>query len=311
LQKDHAFFNGKRWLLNRLALGSGVLCGLYVRSVAGPPAAWFIDPGIAVDPLGREIVVADSQPFDPAQPTDAMGKPSGNPLAAGTVEICLAYSELPTDLVPVLVPDCDGQGECAASTIREGFVVIVRAAGDATGPDDCGLPAFPLPAAAGLHDALARRTRNACAQPAADVCVPIARIDLGTKAADMVTGSPVVYSNRMLYELIVCLAEHIAANATRILQYVSGDAQSGPAGAALGGPIVVRLVDSQNNPVAGEQVQFAVNSGGGTVSAASVATAANGEASVTWKLGAAKGEQQVVATAKDAVFAVTFRATAV
>jgi len=272
LQNDHAFFNGKRWLLNRLALGSGVLCGLGVRSVAGPSTAWFIDTGIAIDALGREIVVAESLPFNPAQPTDDMGRPSGGPLAAGTVEICLAYSEVPTNPVPVLVPDCDGDG--------------------------CALPAFPVPPAAGLHDALVQRLKSGCPKPPADACVPIARIDLAAQTVDEVAGRPVVYSNRVLYELIVCLAEHVANAASRILQYVSGDGQTAAAGSALTNPIEVQLADSQNNPVSGEPVQF------------TVVTAANGRASMTWTLGAAKGEQQVIATAKDTAFAVTFRATA-
>ena len=82
LQRDHAFFNGKRWMLNRLALGSGVLCGLGVRSVAGPPAAWFVDAGVAIDPLGREIVVPGTCQFNPAQPTDTRGHAVGAPLAA-------------------------------------------------------------------------------------------------------------------------------------------------------------------------------------------------------------------------------------
>ena len=298
LQNDHAFFNGKRWLLNRLALGSGVLCGLGVRSVAGPSTAWFIDTGIAIDALGREIVVAESLPFNPAQPTDDMGRPSGGPLAAGTVEICLAYSEVPTNPVPVLVPDCDGDGECAASVIREGVIVLVRKAGAVPPTDGCALPAFPVPPAAGLHDALVQRLKSGCPKPPADACVPIARIDLAAQTVDEVAGRPVVYSNRVLYELIVCLAEHVANAASRILQYVSGDGQTAAAGSALTNPIEVQLADSQNNPVSGEPVQF------------TVVTAANGRASMTWTLGAAKGEQQVIATAKDTAFAVTFRATA-
>jgi hypothetical protein len=309
LQKDHAFFNGKRWLLNRLALGSGVLCGLGVRSVAGPPAAWFIDAGIAIDGLGREIVVAENFQFNPAQPTDNFGQPVGGPLAAGTVEICLAYSEVPTSPVPVLVPDCDGEGECAPSVIREGFVVIVREAKPAPLVDDCALPAFPVPPATGLHDAFVQRLKIACPKPPDDACVPIAGIDLAKNTVDIVTGRQVVYSNRLLYELIVCLAEHVANTATRVLQYVSGDGQSATASTALADPIVVQLVDQQNNPIKNEQVQFTVKTGG-SVGAASVATAENGRASTTWTLGAAKGEQQVIATAKNTAFAVTFRATA-
>ena len=309
-QKDHAFFNGKRWMLNRLTTGSGVVCGLDVRRAAGPPAAWFIDAGVAIDRLGREIVVAESHAFNPAQPTDDKGKPVGSPLTTGTVEVCLAFAEVPSDPVPVLVPDCDGLGECAPSTIREGFVVIVRAAPAASPPADCTMPAFPVPPGKGLHELLAERLKKACPAVPADSCVPIARIDLATDGIDTQSGRPLVYSNRVLYELIVCLADHIASAAARVLRYVSGDGQSAAAGAAVPNPLVVELVDAMNNPIAGESVQFTVTAGGGTVAAPTVVTAANGRASTAWTLGAA-GAQQVTATAKDTAFAVTFRATSV
>jgi hypothetical protein len=309
-QKDHAFFNGKRWLLNRLTTGSGVVCGLDVHRVAGPPATWFIDAGVAIDPLGREIVVAENHAFNPAQPTDDKGKPAGTPLTTGTVEICLGFTEVATDLVPVLVPDCDGQGECAPSTIREGFVVIVRAAPAAPPPADCTLPAFPVPPGAGLHEVLAKRLRTACPPVADDACVPIARIDLAANGVDTQSGRPLVYSNQLLYELIVCLADHIASAAARVLRYVSGDGQSAPAGTLVANPLAVELADAMNNPIAGETVQFTVTAGGGTVATPTVVTDASGRASTTWTLGAAGG-QQVTATAKDTAFAVTFRATSV
>jgi hypothetical protein len=310
LQKDHAFFNGKRWLLNRLALGAGVVCGLGVRTVAGTPAQWFIDAGTAIDPLGREIVVAESHPFDPAQPTDDQGRPAGSPLTTGTVEICLGYVELPIDPVPVLVPDCDGDGECAPSAIREGFVVIVRPAQAAAPPLDCTLPAFPVPPAKGLHELLTKRVLGSSLQPPADALIPIARIDLAASTIDVESGRRLVFGNAVLYELIVCLAQHIAGTATRVLRYVSGDGQSGPAGTAMPNALVVELTDTANAPVSGESVQFIVTAGGGSVAPASPNTGANGRASVTWTLGAA-GAQQVTATTKDTAFAVTFRATAV
>jgi hypothetical protein len=307
-QKDHAFFNGKRWMLNRLTLGAGVLGGLDVRTAAGPPATWTIEPGVALDGAGREIVVSETRLFDPFQPTDDDGKPAGPVLTTGTVEICLAYKELPVDPVPVLVPDCDGSGDCSPSTIRESFVVVVRTAPAAAVPAGCSMPGFPVPVAAGVHDTLARWSIQA-SLAIGDPLIPIARIDLAAKSIDVVTGRPVVYSNLALRELVVCLADHIASTATRVLRYVSGDGQTGPAGAALANPLVVELVDQLGAPVAGEAIAFAPKSG--AVAAASVITAANGRATTTWTLGAAKGPQDVVVTAAGTVFAVTFHATSV
>ena len=131
--------------LNRLVLGHGVVCGLNV--VADTEGMVRIQPGVALDALGREIIVPEACRVNPHQLTDDQGSATGEPLETGTVEICLAYAEKKTDLVPVLVPDCDTPGNCAPSTIREGFYVIVRLAeGDAPAPPSCQLGDFPLPA---------------------------------------------------------------------------------------------------------------------------------------------------------------------
>src|SRR3954449_13207635 len=60
---EQRYFNQKRWLLNRLALGSGVVCGLqFILSADGRLA---LGPGVAIDPLGREIIVPAAVPLDP------------------------------------------------------------------------------------------------------------------------------------------------------------------------------------------------------------------------------------------------------
>jgi Bacterial Ig-like domain (group 1) len=310
-QKDHRFFNEKRAMINRLGLGAGVLCGLDVRAAAGPGALAIIDPGVAIDGAGHELVISESRTIDPHQLTDDGGRPSGAPLTTGVVEIRLAYLEIETDPVPVLVPDCDHPGNCALSTIRESVTVIVRSSAGAPAPPiGCGLGTFPLPPEPGLHDLVAARVRKACPVPLADASIPIARVDLTTNAIDTVHGRPLAYSNRLLYELLVCLADRLGGAATRILRYVSGDGQQGAAGEVLD-PFVVELVDSLGNPIAGELVQFTVSSGGGSVAAASATTAADGRASTSYTLGATPGVQQVTAKAVGTPFTVTFRATRV
>jgi hypothetical protein len=74
-----------------------------------------------------------------------------------------------------------------------------------------------------------------------------------------------------------------------------GDAQSAPAGAALGQPIVVRVTDALNRPVEGQAVAFTIDAGGGQVTPASARTGADGEASASWTLGTATGQQRVQA----------------
>ncbi len=90
---------------------------------------------------------------------------------------------------------------------------------------------------------------------------------------------------------------------------VSGDAQTGVVGAALGSPVTVRIEDSRGNPVSGEAVTFDVVSGGGLVDPASGSTGPDGSLSTSWTLGTSTSEAQALrATAGSAV--ADFTATA-
>src|SRR5262245_41536107 len=56
LEMEQDYVNGKRWLLNRLVTGAGVLCGLDLR-VTSDHKNVRVTPGMAIDYAGREIVV--------------------------------------------------------------------------------------------------------------------------------------------------------------------------------------------------------------------------------------------------------------
>ena len=76
----------------------------------------------------------------------------------------------------------------------------------------------------------------------------------------------------------------------------SGDGQTAPAATALSVPLRVRVRDRLDGSVSGQVVNFTVQSGGGSVSSASVTTSAEGTASVYWTLGPATGANTVTAT---------------
>src|SRR5438309_647007 len=66
-EKDQRYFTLKRLLFNRLVLGSGVVFGL--NAIADPQTAGRVrvEAGVAIDGLGREIVVPASSSLDPHQ----------------------------------------------------------------------------------------------------------------------------------------------------------------------------------------------------------------------------------------------------
>ena len=80
------------------------------------------------------------------------------------------------------------------------------------------------------------------------------------------------------------------------LTKVSGDGQGGQAGAQLAKPFVVSVLDQDGSAFAGAVVTFSITAGGGTLSAATATTAANGRARSTLTLGSEPGTNTVEAT---------------
>jgi uncharacterized protein YjdB len=89
----------------------------------------------------------------------------------------------------------------------------------------------------------------------------------------------------------------------------SGDLQGGIVGMLLAQPVIGLANDAQDRPVRGALVEWAVTSGGGTITPIETETDANGHASATWTLGESAGEQSVTLTIGTASH--TFVATAI
>lgn len=310
--REQNFGIEKTCLLNRLLDGSGVVAGLGLAADPNGEGRVLLQPGVAIDGLGRVLVVASPFSLAPRQPTDAQGEPTGDPLATGSVELRLVYAEELANPMPVLVPECDSPGLCAPTTIREGFRVLVRpAAGPAAPPPGCSLGKFPLPPQPALHEALAALVGQAVPAPAADPSVLLGHVDLATGAIDAVAGRSLVLSSARLYELILCLAERVQEVGNgRVLRYASGDGQRATGGEPLPAPLVVELLDGGGQPVAGELVRFQVTSGGGSMAAPQTTTDPSGKAQMEWTLGPTAGAQEVIAGAVGSVFNVIFRAEA-
>ncbi|HEX2080131.1 MAG TPA: leishmanolysin-related zinc metalloendopeptidase [Longimicrobium sp.] len=94
------------------------------------------------------------------------------------------------------------------------------------------------------------------------------------------------------------------------LQKTGGDGQTGAAGVALGTPLQVMVRDRLGAGVAGVTVSFSLV-GGGSTSAASAVSGANGVASVTWTLGPLAGSTQLASATAAGLAPVQFTATAV
>ena len=98
----------------------------------------------------------------------------------------------------------------------------------------------------------------------------------------------------------------------KTLDKVSGDELEGPAGAAMPQPFVVQIRDQNGNPLEGVAVTFEVTAGGGTLSATTATTDADGLASATLTLGRDPGSNTVTARVSElnpVIFSATGLAT--
>ena len=81
LKQETLYQNPKRWMLNRLVLGTGVVCGLGVDvDPQNSGMILVIQPGVALDGLGREVVVPAPVSVNPFLLTDSSGTHRERPI---------------------------------------------------------------------------------------------------------------------------------------------------------------------------------------------------------------------------------------
>jgi hypothetical protein len=139
LKDEQGYQIGKHRQHNRYLHGYGAVCGLRVKEHPNPACRdrfVVLEPGLALDCHGREVVVPEAIYVDlqaalaaqKADPTMVVGD-SKNLL------ISLCYSECKTEFVPALYADCGcNDTGCEASRIYEGFEVEAKLVTDAQLP---------------------------------------------------------------------------------------------------------------------------------------------------------------------------------
>jgi hypothetical protein len=272
---EQEYGNRKRWLLNRLSLGTGVLCGLDVSVVQGANGSQIVvGPGVAIDGVGRELIVpAPSAPINPLQATDECGQPAGTALTGPTrVTLYICYHECEAEPAPVMVSQCGPDRACECGVVRERYRLQIRAGAPERLPIDCGTifdapgagtttgtttgtstgttnmtggfttttPSGTPPTQTGTPGApatpttsggltvndpyvansgttrrqlLCRLLDRGCATPT-ETCVPLAEIAIDANGGVLINqciARTMVYSNAVLLDLILCLAERVDA----------------------------------------------------------------------------------------------------
>ncbi len=210
------YLNTKRWLLNRLVIGSGVVCGLNVEC-GQEPNKIVITPGVAIDRWGREIVIPkETAPitippdvlYDAAHSREYEHGKNGPSL-----HVLLCYHECDSDPVPVLAGDCDSTSSCEAGSIREQYRIVFRQGGLPPIHHECRIPDVISDGRID-HCALARWISRPCPKLPDDPCIPLANIKLAgeeghhCRREDIdITVRRIAYTNRLLFDLLLCQAE--------------------------------------------------------------------------------------------------------
>jgi hypothetical protein len=178
-----------------------------------------VTSGLAIDKAGREIVVPrTSAPIEiPAMPSDDPYKHSQNYGETDEyVHLCICFQQCDSDPAPVLVDDCGETTSCTNSSIQERYKLILK---DGKAPEiDCesSVPDFILNGRINYY-ALVERVTRGCPDLPSDLCIPLANIrlpdgDAPLEVSDIDIGPrPIVYSNDLLYDIILGLIDETPA----------------------------------------------------------------------------------------------------
>ena len=225
---ETSYLNHKRWLLNRLVSGFGVVCGLDVAPGPGPRQI-IVAPGLAIDKHGREIIVPE--PTKPATiPAEMLldhasrseessqyfakqhedpGRHEQPDRQERFIHVVLCYRECESDPTPISIGGCETKEKCAPGAIRERYSVEFR--------DGCAPPIstecqMPDVISGGQIDyaMLAKWISQPCPELPEDPCIALAdiRIEEGQRCHPEhidITVRPIVYTNDLLFQLILSL----------------------------------------------------------------------------------------------------------
>lgn len=163
---EQSYHIGKHRMHNRYLHGWGTVCGLRVVESESPDCRdryMVLEPGVALDCCGREIVVTERVKVN----IPAMLAPSndqGNPQGVQHLVLSIRYTECKTEYVPALYSDCGCDDKvCDANRIREGYELRLERRAELPKPCTCSEGCAPEAGGLEWHSTInlddARRVR--------------------------------------------------------------------------------------------------------------------------------------------------------
>ena len=239
--------------------------------------------------------------------------PDGTLLASGSLDNTvglwdvakLASAQTPHSLTKV---SGDGQKRSASAQLTKPFVVSVL--GQNSSPLDGVRVAFSVTTGGGLLSSATNDNSCTVGSSASSIASytdangqASVRLTLGSQ-----TGTNTVKATVEGLESVTFTATAAEQATPHSLTKVCGDSQEGIVDEQLAAPFVVSVSAENGAALAGVDVSFAVTAGGGTLSATTATTNANGRAATRLTLGSEAGTNTVEATV-EGLRAVSFTAT--
>lgn len=205
---EQCYFNEKRWLINRMINGWGVVCGL---DVVARKEKIFVSPGLAIDCCGREILVCEEQEVELVPQESQCEKiKQERPRKERKFIICLQYFECKTEPVSLPPIACDQKEKCEFNRIRDSFKITVLPYTEQEYQRQPYCPQTKAEKEKNLHQYLCDRLRQeGCPECPEPSCVILAIVTLDKDGnligePDQCSRRRLVYNNPLLYDLIHC-----------------------------------------------------------------------------------------------------------
>ena len=206
---EQSYFNKKRWVINKMVNGWGVVCGLEVKPIlidSDNPIKGYdtnrvkVTPGMAVDCCGREIIVYEEQVVEL--------DPDINPSI-----ICLEHFECKTEPVHIPFIECEQKDKFEFNRIRDSYQIVIKDPGEVDierpSGENCPLLEDKLKP---LDGYVCEKLMAGCSECPEQPCLVLAEITIDSTREnnsreiiiDECSKRRLVYNNPLLYDLIHC-----------------------------------------------------------------------------------------------------------
>ena len=213
---EQKYFNEKRWLVNRMVNGWGVVCGLDVALAAEEDAHVCVSPGMAIDNCGREITVCDAQTVPLEWGVSECEKGEEKPEGEEKRIICLFHRECKSEPLELLPVGCDLKEACEYNRIMDSFAIRSIPYEAPEGPEAplCPLEEREKTLHRYLCDAYRKEACSECGECSCVILATATRDAEGNVTIDTCSERRLLYTNPVLYDLIHCFhkdSAHVAA----------------------------------------------------------------------------------------------------